>query len=130
MKIRPCEIIAEDEDTYALLEDICKQIDVKLSIDSHVTRAHECAEYIFEELQNATSSNVKVIESEQSDIDKLVSFADQITDTLTLQNALNNLSEQAQAQYRLITQTFVLAMYTIRDQIPSEWTGVHCPIAK
>lgn len=123
LKIRPCEIIAEDEDTYALLEDICKQIDVKLSIDSHVTRAHEFAEYIFEELQNATSSNVKVIESEQSDIDKLVSFADQITDTLTLQNALNNLSEQAQAQYRLITQTFVLAMYTIRDQIPSEWTG-------
>lgn len=123
LKIRPCEIIAEDEDTYALLEDVCKQIDVKLSIDYHTPRAHEFAEYIFEELQNASSNTVKVIESEQSDIDKLIMFADQITDTLQTQQALDDLSEQAKEQYKLITQTFVLAMYTIRDQIPSEWTG-------
>lgn len=123
LKIRPCEIIAEDEDTYALLEDVCKQIDVKLSIDYHTARAHEFAEYIFEELQNASSNTVKVIESEQSDIDKLIMFADQITDTLQIQQALDDLSEQAKEQYKLITQTFVLAMYTIRDQIPSEWTG-------
>ena len=50
-------------------------------------------------------------------------FADQITDTLQTQQALDDLSEQAKEQYKLITQTFVLAMYTIRDQIPSEWTG-------
>ncbi|MDE5977411.1 MAG: hypothetical protein K2G70_02945 [Turicibacter sp.] len=123
LKIRPCEIVAEDEDTYALLEDFCKQIDVRLTLDHHTDRAHEFAEYIFEELENATANTVKTIESEQSDIDKLILFADQITETLKAQQALEDLSVQAQEQYKMITQTFVLAMYTIRDQIPSEWTS-------
>lgn len=123
LQIRPCEIVAEDEDSYALLQDLCKQIDVDLSIGHHTARAHEFAEYIFEELQNANSNSVKVIASEESDIDKLIMFSDQITDTLQTQQALDQLNKEAQAQYKLITQTFVIAMYTIRDQIPSEWTG-------
>ena len=123
LQIRPCEIVAEDEDAYALREDFCKQIDVKLSIGHHTACAHEFAEYIFEELKNANSKSVKVIESEESDIDKLVMFADQITDTLQAQQALEDLSQQSQEQYKKITQTFVLAMYTIRNQIPSEWTS-------
>ena len=50
-------------------------------------------------------------------------FADQITDTLQIQQALDDLSEQAKEHYKVITQTFVLAMYTIKDQIPNEWTS-------
>ena len=48
LQIRPCEIVAEDEDAYALLEDFCKQIDVKLSIGHHTACAHEFAEYIYD----------------------------------------------------------------------------------
>ncbi|MDO4926524.1 MAG: hypothetical protein Q3980_12825 [Turicibacter sp.] len=123
LQIRPCEIVAEDDDTYALLEDLCRQIDVKLSIGHYTARAHEFAEYIFQELQNANSSSVKVITSEETDIDKLIMFSDQITDTLELQKALDELSEESQTHYKLIAQTFVLALYTIHNQIPSEWTG-------
>ena len=123
LKLRPCEIVAEDEDTYALLEDFCHQIDVKLTLNPHVLRAHEFAEYIFEELQ--TSANEpKAIESEEmTDEEKLVSFVEQITDTLQTQQALDDLSPSQQQHYKVITQTFVLAMYTIKDQIPNEWTS-------
>lgn len=122
LKLRPCEIVAEDEEAYALLEDFCRQIDVKLSLNSHVSRAHEFAEYIFEELQ-MNSMGAKAIESdEMTDEEKLLSFAEQITDTLQTQQALDELSLDEQQHYKVITQTFVLAMYTVKDQIPNEWT--------
>lgn len=122
LKLRPCEIVAEDEEAYALLEDFCRQIDVKLSLNPHVSRAHEFAEYIFEELQ-MNSMGAKAIESdEMTDEEKLLSFAEQITDTLQTQQALDELSLDEQQHYKVITQTFVLAMYTIKDQIPNEWT--------
>lgn len=122
LKLRPYQIIAEDEDTYMLLQDLCQQIEVKLTLNSHVSRAHEFAEYIFEELQ-MSSNGVKGIESEElTDEEKLLSFAEQITDTLQTQQALDDLSLAEQEHYKIITQTFVLAMYTIKDQIPNEWT--------
>ncbi|WP_235069235.1 hypothetical protein [Turicibacter sp. TJ11] len=123
LRMRPYEIIAEDEETYALLEDLCRQIDVKLSIGRYTARAHEFAEYIYQELQNSNSNSVKLITSEETDIDKLMVFSDEIINTLELQDALSELSESSKTHYKLIAQTFLLALYTIHNQIPSEWTS-------
>ena len=123
LRMRPYEIVAEDEETYALLEDLCRQIDVKLSIGRYTARAHEFAEYIYQELQNSNSNSVKLITSEETDIDKLMVFSDEIINTLELQDTLSELSESSQTHYKLIAQTFLLALYTIHNQIPSEWTS-------
>ncbi len=123
LRMRPYEIVAEDEETYALLEDLCRQIDVKLSIGRYTARAHEFAEYIYQELQNSNSNSVKLITSEETDIDKLMVFSDEIINTLELQDALSELSESSKTHYKLIAQTFLLALYTIHNQIPSEWTS-------
>ena len=124
LQIRPCEIVAEDEEVYGVLEDFCRQIDVTLSLSQNVLKAHEFAEYIYEELQTASAGHVKVLttDEDESDEAKLVSFAEQITDTLQNQQAMDHLTLGEQQHYKVITQTFVLAMYTIKDQIPNEWT--------
>lgn len=124
LQIRPCEIIAEDEEVYRMLEDFCCQSEIKLTLSQNVLRAHEFAEYIYEELQNASTGHVKVLTSDEdeSDESKLLSFTEQITDTLQSQQAINHLTISQQEHYKVITQTFVLAMYTIKDQIPTEWT--------
>lgn len=124
LQIRPCEIVAEDEEVYSVLEDFCRQIDVTLTLSQNVLKAHEFAEYIYEELQTARAGHVKAltIDDDESDEAKLVSFAEQITDTLQAQQAMDHLTLGEQQHYKVITQTFVLAMYTIKNQIPNEWT--------
>ncbi|HAX73012.1 MAG TPA: hypothetical protein DCY20_05760 [Firmicutes bacterium] len=118
--VRPNLIQAEDEELFALLKDFCKEIEVELELEDEVESAHEFAQYLYDEVGVKTESVLE--EENDGDIKRLTHFTDQVYELLSEQGSLDELAIGARHYYKEVIETFVLAMYTLKNQLPTEWT--------
>jgi len=115
LEMRPHYIVCEDEETFALLSEFCKKTGIQIRQNRHVMKAHEFVEYILNEIaQNS-------LDGDGSEIEELLNFVEEVTALLKSQNELSHLTDSEQQHYQIIVQTFVLGMYTVKQQTPMEW---------
>ena len=115
LEMRPHYVVAEDEELFLLLQDFCQKTGIQLRQNRRVAKAHEFVDYIINEISNNTH------DQDGSEIEELLNFVEEITLLLNSQNELEHLKETEKENYQIIVQTFVLGMYTVKQQTPMEW---------
>lgn len=115
LEMRPHYIQAEDEELHNLLADFCDKTDIHLRLNRHTMKAHDFVEYILAEISQNTG------ERDGAEIEELLTFVEEVTKLLESQGELKHLTLSEQANYQVIVQSFVLGMYTVKQQTPLEW---------